>query len=271
MGLNMYDYGARNYDPAIGRWMNIDPLAEEYCNVTPYNYSANNPVFFVDYDGEDYGIYIDHEKKTVSYKANYYFNSGADLAANIASMTDWMKLQGGYTNKDGEVYNISFELKGIVAGEGETAEGLAAKDDIGNSIVELNDADFEAKYNEMGKSIGKVYNKDIGGVTRNSKYIYNRTSVSNKNTRSHEMGHTFGESDSPDQVGVMQYADSFANMSEVQVANGSQILRRDYKENKNNNLNIPSSSTNGVRTIEVKGTYSIGNFIKGKKLNLEKK
>ncbi|MDK2773136.1 MAG: RHS repeat-associated core domain-containing protein, partial [Flavobacterium sp.] len=51
LGLNMYDYGARNYDPALGRWMNIDPLAEKYNNVSPYAYAVNNPVFFIDPDG----------------------------------------------------------------------------------------------------------------------------------------------------------------------------------------------------------------------------
>jgi len=29
LGLNMYDYGARNYDPALDRWMNLDPIARK--------------------------------------------------------------------------------------------------------------------------------------------------------------------------------------------------------------------------------------------------
>ena len=50
-GLNWYDYGARYYDAALGRFVSIDPMAEKYCTFTPYSYCVNNPIMYIDPDG----------------------------------------------------------------------------------------------------------------------------------------------------------------------------------------------------------------------------
>ena len=49
--LDWYDFGARNYDSSLGRWMNIDNMSEDYISWSPYNYTLNNPIYFTDPDG----------------------------------------------------------------------------------------------------------------------------------------------------------------------------------------------------------------------------
>jgi RHS repeat-associated protein len=49
---NSYDFGARMLDPRIGRWFARDPLAAKYPELSSYNYVANNPLVYIDPDGQ---------------------------------------------------------------------------------------------------------------------------------------------------------------------------------------------------------------------------
>ena len=54
-GLDTYDHGARQYNPARITWDRMDKLCEKYYHINPYVYCAGNPVMFIDPDGREWG------------------------------------------------------------------------------------------------------------------------------------------------------------------------------------------------------------------------
>jgi RHS repeat-associated protein len=53
-GTTTYDYGFRIYNPALGKFLSVDPLTGKYPELTPYQFSSNSPISGIDLDGLEF-------------------------------------------------------------------------------------------------------------------------------------------------------------------------------------------------------------------------
>ena len=172
-GANWYDYGARMYDPVLGRWHTVDPLAESYYAWSPYNYTGANPIKRVDVNGEFWGLVI-------GAAVDYGLQVASNYVEGKTGIEAWTDVNGksimasgasgaigvGIATKVNKVMKVATMAKGMKAAVKVASEvAVDAAASAGNQLittgnVDLNDVAIDAT---AGQVVGKTVSKTILG------------------------------------------------------------------------------------------------------------
>jgi RHS repeat-associated protein len=238
---NSYDFGARIYDPRLGRFLSTDPLQKKYPDLSPYHFSGNNPILFVDYDGKDFGVKIDHDAKTIVIVANIYTTSKTAYDQALKSAGAW---NAKSATVDG--YTVTFQVKVMEASKSPMTdeEIIKANPSLVNKRGKVNNEKLQSYKNKLvnnaawadasADDIGNVYagtqghnsknvsgESYVGGVTENGKHISMNTHDESGDMGAypdlvtHEEGHLFGLDDEGGTYfsgdGIMKYKGTSLN------------------------------------------------------------
>ena len=148
-GYDSYDFDARMYYPALCRFMTMDPLCEKYYSISPYAYCNNNPVKYVDPDGESWRLTYDRIEGEVIFTGYEWVDEDKsyDVDGNL--------LQGLYAqaiffsdnktfDKDNG-YNIGSSTATVYLADGTTETYAACTNPSGSDYATVPEGPYHAK------------------------------------------------------------------------------------------------------------------------------
>ena len=154
-------FGARFYDSELlTGWLSVDPMADKYPSLSPYNYCAWNPVKLVDPDGKDAEFVVDSKTKTIRANLNLIFYSESKSVSGKDVENAMKQYKAQITKEWGGSHEVSYQ-----------GEVFLLSINVSYSID--NRAKIPNRRNYNGK------NNFIGVVRRSNKF---RSNVENSNT-----------------------------------------------------------------------------------------
>ena len=224
LGLNIYDFGARNYDAALGRWFNLDPLSEMTPNNSTYTFVLNNPILFKDPDGmrvsassqEAQDLIINSLNELFGENHGFYFNKKGDL--DHKKTKDHRKAKKSFSSEQLSIFTAFSE---VVNNEDHTIDVSVKEGDDTEFTIELRNQEF------VKDSEGKIV-RDENGVAQTRDSETSKTKILAKNPK---VGHTGGS--------AFGTADGFSSANAVFFPG---ILKTQQFNAGNGSLTVPSLS-----------------------------
>ena len=170
-----YYFGARYYNPDLSLWLSVDPMADKYPSLSPYNYCAWNPMKLVDPDGNDWYEYTEvktgkSEIRWTDYHSQEQMDenkiNGKYLGVTVTSGGTYYGLMGDKVNmaNEGERYRLVKDIDQAIINRS-----------LASSFFKTHDVDFSDVFNfEYGAGAdntraGYSYAGGEAGITMNNK------------------------------------------------------------------------------------------------------